>query len=317
MALAYTAPTWTDGSGEGISASNLQAISNCIEGLVQGSDKAVHGVQINGSTITLVYADGTQESFSAVDIKGIASISKTGTSGLIDTYTITYTDGTTDTFNVTNGADGDYPDITATATADATSSDNPTVVVTKTGDDDAPNFAFAFSGLKGAQGQQGQTGPAGQDGTDGVSPTITITTITGGHRITITDAEHPSGQSFDVLDGSGSGDMQASTYDSQGAVATAGGIPNYVSGAISGKADDSDLDEWTSAVTASTSGSDVVAVFDNLSNSYGYDLYCEDELIGITSLTKGTGTQTGTIKLTYVLSGATSGVTSCKLRILK
>lgn len=37
---------------------------------------------------------------------GIASIDKTGTSGLIDTYTITYTDGSTDTFNVKNGADG-------------------------------------------------------------------------------------------------------------------------------------------------------------------------------------------------------------------
>ena len=314
MALAYTAPTWTDGSGEGISASNLQAISNCIEGLVQGSDKAVHHVEINGSVITLTYADGTSENFTAVDIKGISSVEKTSTSGLVDTYTITYSDGTTDTFNVTNGADGDYPDITASATADATSSANPSVVVTKTGTDAAPNFAFAFSGLKGAQGEQG---PTGADGQDGVSPEVTITTITGGHRITITDAEHPSGQSFDVMDGSGAGDMQASTYDPQGAVATAGGIPSYVSSAISGKADDSDLDEWTSAVTASTSGSDVVVVFDNLDDSLGYFPYFDDELIGITSLTKGTGTQTGTIKLTYVLSGATSGVTSCKLRILK
>lgn len=36
--------------------------------------------------------------------KGIASISKTGTSGLVDTYTIVFTDGTSTTFNVTNGA---------------------------------------------------------------------------------------------------------------------------------------------------------------------------------------------------------------------
>lgn len=33
---------------------------------------------------------------------GIANISKTGTSGLVDTYTITYTDGNTTTFTVTN-----------------------------------------------------------------------------------------------------------------------------------------------------------------------------------------------------------------------
>ena len=38
-------------------------------------------------------------------------------------------------------------------------------------------------------------------GEDGVSPTVTITTITGGHRVTITDADHPSGQTFDVMDG--------------------------------------------------------------------------------------------------------------------
>lgn len=37
---------------------------------------------------------------------GIASIAKTSTSGLVDTYTITYTDNTTTTFTVTNGADG-------------------------------------------------------------------------------------------------------------------------------------------------------------------------------------------------------------------
>lgn len=40
------------------------------------------------------------------DGNGIVSIVKTSTSGLIDTYTITYDDGTTSTFNVTNGADG-------------------------------------------------------------------------------------------------------------------------------------------------------------------------------------------------------------------
>ncbi len=43
------------------------------------------------------------------------------------------------------------------------------------------------------------------DGEDGYSPTVTITTITGGNRVTITDADHPQGQSFDVMDGSGGG----------------------------------------------------------------------------------------------------------------
>lgn len=38
---------------------------------------------------------------------GIASITKTATVGLADTYTITYTNGATSTFNVTNGDTGD------------------------------------------------------------------------------------------------------------------------------------------------------------------------------------------------------------------
>jgi hypothetical protein len=40
---------------------------------------------------------------------GIASITKTSSEGLVDTYTITYTDGTTSTFQITNGEDGETP----------------------------------------------------------------------------------------------------------------------------------------------------------------------------------------------------------------
>jgi hypothetical protein len=61
---------------------------------------------------------------------------------------------------------------------------------------------------------------------------VTITSIAGGHRVTITDEDHPTGQSFDVMDGAGSGDMLAATYDPNGDVATAGGIADYVDDAI-------------------------------------------------------------------------------------
>ena len=44
---------------------------------------------------------------------GIASISKTGTSGLVDTYTITYTNGNTATFTVTNGSDASVTIVTS------------------------------------------------------------------------------------------------------------------------------------------------------------------------------------------------------------
>lgn len=59
-------------------------------------------------TDTQSYADGGLfTSVPGLDGVGITSIEKTSTSGLVDTYTITYTDGETETFNVTNGKDGE------------------------------------------------------------------------------------------------------------------------------------------------------------------------------------------------------------------
>lgn len=164
MGAAYVAPQWQNGTGEGISASNLQSISNCLEDIVQGSDKAIHSISFSNGYATITYVDGTVESNVPANMKGISTIAKTGTSGKVDTYTVTYTDGTTYTYTVTNGADGTYPTITATATADAVSSDNPTVNVEKTGTDDAPNFKFEFHGLKGRQGVQGEQGIQGPGG---------------------------------------------------------------------------------------------------------------------------------------------------------
>lgn len=52
--------------------------------------------------------------------------------------------------------------------------------------------------IKGGKGDTGNTGASGQDG---VSPAVTIGVISGGHSVTITDAEHPGGQTFNVMDG--------------------------------------------------------------------------------------------------------------------
>lgn len=46
---------------------------------------------------------------------------------------------------------------------------------------------------------KGEKGERGERGQDGISPTVTITPITGGHRITITDADGE--HSADVMDG--------------------------------------------------------------------------------------------------------------------
>lgn len=55
--------------------------------------------------------------------KGISSIVKTGTSGKVDTYTITYTNSTTSTFTVTNGSDA------SVTIVDALNSDSSTSVL--------------------------------------------------------------------------------------------------------------------------------------------------------------------------------------------
>ena len=62
--------------------------------------------------------------------------------------------------------------------------------------------ADVMNGKNGANGADGATGPAGADGkngADGVSPTVALTAITGGTRLTITDA---NGQhSADIMNG--------------------------------------------------------------------------------------------------------------------
>ena len=101
-------------------------------------------------------------------------------------------------------------------------------------------------GEQGVQGPQGPTGPQGSIGLQGErgpaghSPVVTISAITGGHRVSITDQDHPAGQSFDILDGAGSGDMEASDYDPAGDVLNAGGISDFVSDAIDTVAEKTD-----------------------------------------------------------------------------
>ena len=54
-------------------------------------------------TYTITYTDNTTTTFTVGNGNGISGISKTSTSGLTDTYTISFTNGNTTTFNVSNG----------------------------------------------------------------------------------------------------------------------------------------------------------------------------------------------------------------------
>ena len=69
-------------------------------------------------TYTITLTDGTTSTFTVTNGKGISSLEKTGKRGLVDTYTIKFNDGTASTFTVTNGADGEVTNIQAIATTD-------------------------------------------------------------------------------------------------------------------------------------------------------------------------------------------------------
>ncbi|MGM9971366.1 MAG: PL29 family lyase N-terminal domain-containing protein [Anaeroplasmataceae bacterium] len=78
--------------------------------------------------------------------RGIVSIEKTSTEGLVDTYTITYTDGTTSTFTVKNGQNGGEDGITP-----------------HIGENGNWFIGSTDTGVK-AVGETGATGEAGADG---------------------------------------------------------------------------------------------------------------------------------------------------------
>lgn len=114
---------------------------------------------------------------------GIESIEKTSTSGLVDTYTITYTDGTETTFDLTNGQDG----------ADGQDGHSSVVTATKSGG----VTTIYIDGVVAA------TIDDGQDGADGYSPSASVSKV--GHTATITITDKDGTTTAEVHDGSGGG----------------------------------------------------------------------------------------------------------------
>ena len=178
-----------------------------------------------------------------------------------------------------------------TATTDSLISPTPSVVVTQTGSAENPEISLSLSGFKGATGN----GIASIDktSTSGLVDTYTIT-YTDGTTDTYTIR---NGQ-----DGQGAGDMTKLVYDSTEAVANAGGIPSYVSSAVSPK-----LNGRVFATATSVDGETVS--FSNIDMAKGYILQAilpdgyDDAPVGMENV-EITSTS-GVYSVTYTVTNAT------------
>ena len=92
-----------------MSLQDSRQISDVKVMLKKGADgEGISSIEKTGTsglvdTYTITFTGGSKTTFTVTNGKAISNIAKTSTSGLVDTYTITYNDGTTDTFEVTNG----------------------------------------------------------------------------------------------------------------------------------------------------------------------------------------------------------------------
>lgn len=166
---------------------------------------------------------------------GISSISKTGTSGLVDTYTITYGDGTTDYMTVTNGAKGDsgtanYVHIryslvanpSSTADIKTNPSGCPYIGIYTGTSSSAPTTPSAYVWAKYV-GETPQPTASATQLPAGSQPSVTVDT---------SDPLHPAftfGIPKAQIEGGG---MSASDYDPNNVVLAAGGIPAYVTAKV-------------------------------------------------------------------------------------
>lgn len=189
--MAYTPTVWAD--GDTITAEKLnkleQGVANEQVGPpgTAGADGAPGADGKDGAPGKSAYQIAVDNGFTGTETEWLASLKGApGAPGAPGQDGAPGRDGT-DGAPGPAGADG----------ATFTPSVSPDGILSFTNDKGLPNPAPV--NVVGPSGTPGTPGTPGTDGQDGFSPTVTVTDITGGHRLTITDATGP--HTFDVMDG--------------------------------------------------------------------------------------------------------------------
>lgn len=154
------------------------------------------------------------------------------------------------------------------------------------------------TGAQGPKGDTGETGPKGDTGATGPQGPKGDTGETGA-----TGPQGPTGATG-ATGATGTGVSSVDINNSYHLIVTYTDNTTHDAGALP-------VDEWTSQSLVDSNNQ---VTFTGLLDSYGYDLYCEDKLLGITAITKtGSGSN---CTLTYTVTGAATG-DACRLRIIK
>lgn len=214
-----------------------------------------------GNTYTIILTDGSTYDFTApagpsgkdgsngepgkdgtsVTVASVTESAEDGGSNVVkfsDGKTVTIKNGS----KGSGGADGkDGTSVTVTNVSES-NVDGGTNVVTFS---DGKKLNIK-NGSKGSDGAPGADGSSGADGKDGVSPTIAVSAITGGNRLTITDANGT--QSVDVMNGSDGADGANGADGAPGETGPAGR-------GVSSMTYNSSTNKWTIAYTDGTSSS--------------------------------------------------------------
>ena len=210
---------------------------------------------------------------------GIASVTKTGTAVLVDTYTITFTDGTTTTFNVQNGK--------GIATVEKTGSsglaDAYTITFT---DGTTQNYVVNNGNGIASVTQTGGSHIAGQYDT---------------YTITYTNGTTSTFQVYNGANGEGSGDMEKRIYDTNddGVVDNAEQLEGHGASHFATASDLSTHETDTSHITAAER---------TLWNSYGNKLYSLPKFTA-SLLSSGWTDQSGYYTQTVNVTGMTAEIT--------